>query len=88
MIDLHKRIERFRDYFLLRKEAEKIDVCNAILTDLDNHFFLDLEEIEALYKYFMATGYIDREVHEKVHVIVDRIISFHDRKVVNHHGNN
>jgi acetone carboxylase gamma subunit len=82
MIDLHEKMERFRDYFLLRSEAEKVEQVNSILTDLDDNFFICKEEVEALYHFFMTCGYIDYEKHERVHKIVDRLIKFREAHFV------
>jgi hypothetical protein len=82
MTDIHENLERFRDYFLMRKEPEKVDQCNVILDELDKNFYLCEEDVKALYNYFMHCGYIDQEGHERVHKIINRLFAFYDAKVI------
>ena len=75
-------IVEMRDRFMQAKNPEAAEICNemmAILDDSPSLFILSKTEANELTKYFLQCGYINREFHESVHAIIDRLMEFSKR---------
>jgi hypothetical protein len=77
-LNFNKPLEQFRDYFITINQPVKAEMCNQMLTELDNNsntMTLTMEECNELSEFFFRAGWIGYE-HAILHTVVNKIQEF------------